>query len=231
MCAGAADGPLDSASEEVQTCAHSPSKKEVDMKLYHSPRSRSVRPRWLLEEIGEPYEVVRLDLTKGEHKEAGYLKIHPHGAVPALTDGDLTMFESSAICMYLADKFPQKRLAPPLGTPARGLYYQWMVYAIATLEPPVLQVFLHTVMLPEEQRSKAQAEEGRQKFGDVARVLTQGLGSKPFLLGEQFSAADVMNGSTLAWGGFLGLLEGQAVLREYVKRLTERPAYQRAQAD
>jgi glutathione S-transferase len=201
------------------------------MKLYHSPRSRSVRPRWLLEEIGEPYDIVRLDLSKGEHKEAGYLEIHPHGAVPGFTDGDLSMFESSAICMYLADKFPQKRLAPQVGTPARGLYYQWMVYSIATLEPPVLQVFLHTIMLPEEQRSEAQANEGRQKFGDVARVLGQALGTKPFLLGEQFSAADVMIGSTLAWGAFMGLLEGQPVLQDYVKRLTERPAYQRAQAD
>jgi len=201
------------------------------MKLYHSPRSRSVRPRWLLEEIGEPYEIVRLDMSKGEHKESGYLKVHPHGVVPAFTDGDLTMFESSAICMYLADKFPQKRLAPSPGTPARGLYYQWMVYSIATLEPPVLQVFMHTVMLPEGQRSAAQVEDGRQKFADVARVLAQALKSKPFLLGEQFSAADVMIGSTLAWSQFLGLLEGQPVLQDYVKRLTERPAYQRAQAD
>lgn len=201
------------------------------MKLYHSPRSRSVRPRWLLEEIGEPYEVVRLDLSKGEHKEADYLKIHPHGAVPAFTDGELTMFESSAICMYLADKFPEKRLAPQPGTSARGLYYQWMVYAIATLEPPVLQVFLNTIMLPEQQRSKAQADEGRRKFGEVAGVLSQGLGAGPFLLGEQFSAADVMIGSTLAWSASLGLLEGQPVLQGYVRRLTERPAYRRAQAD
>src|SRR5262249_30062465 len=126
------------------------------MKLYHSPRSRSVRARWLLEEIGEPYELVRLDLSKAEHKEPGYLKIHPHGAVPAFSDGDLTMFESSAICMYLADKFPQKRLAPPVGSTVRGLYYQWMVYSIATLEPPILQIFLNTVMLPEEKRSPAQ---------------------------------------------------------------------------
>jgi glutathione S-transferase len=201
------------------------------MKLYHSPRSRSVRPRWLLEEIGAPYELVTLDISKGEQKTAEYMKIHPHGAVPSLVDGDLALFESAAICMYLADKFPEKRLAPAVGTPARGLYYQWMVYSIATLEPPVLQVFLNTAMLPEAQRSAAAADEGRTKFADVARVLSQALSSRTFLLGEQFSAADVMIGSTLGWAQLMGLLEGQPTLQAYVKRLTERPAYQRAQAE
>lgn len=201
------------------------------MKLYHSPRSRSVRPRWLLEEIGAPFELVTLDLSKGDHKTPDYMKIHPHGVVPSLVDGDVALFESAAICMYLADKFPEKRLAPAVGTPVRGLYYQWMVYSMATLEPPVLQVFLNTVMLPEAQRSAAAAEAGRTTFADVARVLTQTLTGKTFLLGEQFSAADVMIGSTLGWSQFMGLLNGHPVLEAYVKRLTERPAYQRAQAD
>lgn len=201
------------------------------MKLYHSSRSRSVRPRWLLEETGAPYELVKLDLSKNEHKAPAYMKVHPHGAVPALVDGDLQMFESAAICAYLADKFPEKRLAPPLGTPARGLYYQWMVYAIATLEPPVLQVFMNTIMLPEAERSAAAADEGRTKFADVGRVLEQALGSKPYLLGEQFSAADVMIGSTLAWAQFMGLLDRFPTLQQYVQRLSERPAFQKAQTD
>ena len=198
------------------------------MKLYHSPRSRSVRPHWLLEEIGAPYELVTLDFAKGEHKTPEYMKVHPHGAVPAFVDGDVALFESAAICLYLADKFPEKHLAPPVGTPARGLYYQWMLYCIATLEPPVLQVFFNTVMLPEAQRSAAAAEEGRQKFTEVARVLSQALTGKTFLLGEQLSAADVMIGSTLAWSQSLGLLTGYPVLAAYTKRLTERPAYKRA---
>jgi len=90
------------------------------MKLYYSPQTRAGRPRWLLEEIGAPYEIASLDLKKGEHKQPEYMKIHPHGAVPALIDGDLALFESAAICMYLADKYPEKKLAPALGTPARG---------------------------------------------------------------------------------------------------------------
>jgi glutathione S-transferase len=201
------------------------------MKLYHSPRSRSVRPRWLLEEIGAPYQVVKIDLASRQQKSPDYLKIHPHGAVPALEDGDLRMFESSAICMYLADKFPDKRLAPPLGTAARASYYQWMVYSVATLEPPVLKVFMNTIQLPEAERSAEAVAAGKAEFGEVARVLSQALSGKPFLLGDQFSAADVMIASTLAWSAFMGLLDGQPVLQDYVKRTSERPAYQRAQAD
>lgn len=200
------------------------------MKLYHSPQTRSVRPRWLLEELGAPYELVTLDMPKQDHKTAEYLKIHPHGAVPAFVDGDIVMFESAAICMYLADKFPDKKLAPPVGSPERAAYYQWMVYSMATLEPPVLQVFLHTVMLPEEQRSSEQAQEGRTKFKEVARVLTNALRGKQYLVGNQLSAADIMVGSTLAWSHFMGLLSDQHALEDYVKRLTARPAYQAAQA-
>ena len=201
------------------------------IKLYHSRQSRSVRPRWLLEEIGAPYELVTLDMQKGEHKTPAYMKVHPHGAVPALVDGDLQLFESAAICAYLADKFPEKRLAPPIGTPARGLYYQWMVYAIATLEPPVIDVFMQTAMLPEAERSPAVLAAARKKFGDVANVLEQALGTRPFLLGEQFTAVDVMIGSTLGWAQMLGLLEGKKTLQEYVQRLSERPASQKAQGD
>ncbi len=198
------------------------------MKLYYAPQTRAGRPRWLLEEIGAPYELVKLDMSKAEHKSADYMKIHPHGAVPALVDGDLAMFESAAICAYLADKFPDKKLAPPVGTPARGLYYQWLVYSMATLEPPVLQVFMNTVMLPEAERSAAAVEEGRTRFAEVARVLEQALAGRTYILGEQFSAADVTIGSTLVWAQFMGLTNGHPTLEAYAKRLSERPAFQRA---
>jgi glutathione S-transferase len=205
--------------------------EEIAMKLYYAPQTRAGRPRWLLEEIGVPYELARLDLSKGEHKSPEYLKIHPHGAVPALVDGDLAMFESAAICAYLADKFPDRRLAPPVGTPARGLYYQWMHYSMATLEPPVLQVFLHTIMLPEDKRSAAAVDEAKTKFAEVGRVLNQALTGKSFILGEQFTAADVMLGSSLIWAKFMGLAGGFPELEAYTTRLSERPAFQRARAD
>src|SRR5207249_4447394 len=135
-------------------------------------RSRATRARWMLEEVGVRYELARIDLSKGEQKKPDYLKIHPHGVVPALSDGDVTIFESAAaICAYLADKFPEKRLAPPVGSAARGPYYQWLVYSKATAEPPVVKVFLNTVMLPEPKRSAAAAEEGRAQWAGVARVI------------------------------------------------------------
>jgi glutathione S-transferase len=201
------------------------------LKLYHSAQSRSTRPRWLLEEIGAPYELVRLDLSKQEHKTPQYKLIHPHGVVPALVDGDLALMESGAICAYLADKFPAARLAPAVGTPERGRYYQWMFYTIGTLEPPLIQVFLNTVSLPEAQRSASAVEEGRAKFREIAEVIASGLADKPFLLGDQFSAADVMVGSTVFWAQMLGLLNDWPVLSEYAQRISSRPAFQRAFAD
>jgi glutathione S-transferase len=201
------------------------------MKLYYAPRSRATRARWMLEEIGTPYELARIDLSKGEQKKADYLKIHPHGVVPALADGDVTIFESAAICAYLADKFPEKRLAPPVGSGARGPYYQWLVYSTTTAEPPVVKVFLNTVMLPEPKRSAAAAEEGRAQWSEVAGVIERALDGKSFLLGESFTAADVMIGSIAGWVGFMGLLEGFPVLQDYAGRLSARPAYRRAIAD
>ncbi len=201
------------------------------MKLYYCPMTRATRPRWLLEEIGAPYELVRVDLARGEQKDPGYLKIHPHGRVPALADGEATIFESSAICMYLADRFPDKKLAPAPGTPARARYYQWMVYSVATAEPPVLKVFLNTVRLPEAERNPSEAEAGRAEFREVATLLARVLEGRPFILGDQFSAADVMIGSIVGWARGLMLLEEYPTVKEYSRRLTERPAYKRATAD
>src|SRR5271166_4282849 len=104
------------------------------MKLYFAPQTRAIRPLIMLEELAVPYEVVLIDFKGGEHKTVEYRKIHPHGQLPALQDGRLTMFESAAICAYLADKFPDKRMAPALGTVERGTYYQWMFYSVAALE-------------------------------------------------------------------------------------------------
>jgi glutathione S-transferase len=201
------------------------------MKLYYCPMTRATRPRWLLEEIGAAYELVRVDLGKGEQKRPEYLKIHPHGRVPALVDGDLAVFESSAICMYLADRFPEKTLAPAPGSPARGLYYQWMVYAAATAEPPVVKVFLNTVRRSEKERNPSEEEAGRTEFREVAAVLARALEGRPFILGDAFTAADVMVGSIVGWARGLKLLEEQPTLKEYSRRLVERPAYKRATAD
>src|SRR5262249_20108348 len=151
------------------------------------------------EEIGAPYDIVRLDLSAGDNKRPAYLKINPNGTVPALVDGDLALFESAAICQYLADKFPENRLAPPVGTPARGLYYQWNHYAMSALEPPIVTIFLHTIRRPEAERIPQLVAEARAQLAPVLDVLERALAARPFILGEDFGVADVMIGSTLGW--------------------------------
>ncbi len=202
------------------------------LKLYYASQTRAGRPRWLLEEIGAPYELVRLELPKGDQKKPEYLKINPNGTVPALVDGDLALFESAAICQYLADKFPDKRLAPPIGTPARARYYQWIHFAMSGLEPPLLTIFMHTVMKPEAQRLPVLVDEARTQLKQVLGVLDQALAGRTTIVGDEFTAADVMIASTLGWARMMGLIgTDQPNVTAYLDRMLARPAMQRALAD
>jgi glutathione S-transferase len=200
--------------------------------LYHSAQSRSVRPRWLLEELGVPYEIVRLNLQAGDARKPEYLKINPNGAVPALVDDDVKLFESAAICEYLADKFPEKRLAPAPGTPARGYYYQWIHFGMSTLEPPLITIFLHTVMKPEAERIPQLVAPAREQLRGSLAVLDQALAGRTFVVGDDLTSADVVVGSTLAWAQMIGLLDASTpATAAYMGRLMGRPAFQRAMAD
>lgn len=200
------------------------------MKLYYAPKTRSSRPRWLLEELGVPYELVPLDLTAESFPGEEYLKIHPLGVVPALEDNGTVIFESVAICAYLADKYPEKRLAPRPGTAERGKYYQWLFFATATLEGPIIQLFETTIdaMDPTAPGVAQAAEKARERWSAAARVLEREVADKEWLLGAHFTAADVVIGSLLVWGKFMGLLEGFPALQAYVKRLGARPANKRS---
>lgn len=200
------------------------------MKLYYVPMTRSLRPRWLLEELGVPYELVRLDPSKKEQKSPEYLAIHPLGHVPALVDGELKMFESAAICAYLADRYIDKGLAPALDAPERASYHQWMYFAVAELEQAILKAFVQ-FRKPEAERDAKQIAEATARFGEVAAVLERHLETRRFMAGERFSTADVLIGANLIWARAMKLLGGHAILEGYVARLVERPAYQRARAD
>jgi glutathione S-transferase len=200
------------------------------MKLYYVPMTRSNRPRWLLEELGVPFELVRLDPKKGETRTPEYLRINPVGKVPALVDDGVAMFESAAICAWLADKFPEKKLAPPVGTAERALYYQWLFFGMTTLEAPVALHARHTTGLPPEERVPRVAETAK---ADVERALAApeaALNGREYLLGS-FSAADVIVGGTLLWAAVQKLLAGHPALEAYVDRLKQRPAFQRARKD
>jgi glutathione S-transferase len=200
--------------------------------LYHAPQSRSVRPRWMLEEIGTPYELVRVNLQAGEQKTPDFLRINPNGAVPALVDGEIRLFESAAICEYLADRFPDKRLAPPVGTPARGYYYQWIHFGMSTLEPPLITIFMHTVNRPEPERIPQLVGPAREQLGAALGVLEKALAGKTVLVGDEITTADIVVGSTLAWAQMLGLVgASQPATAAYLGRLMGRLAFQRAMAD
>jgi glutathione S-transferase len=197
--------------------------------LYHSPQSRSIRPRWLLEELGAPHEVKLVSLQAGDQKKPEYLKLNPNGTVPTLVDGDLVLWESAAICQYLADKFPEKKLAPAPGTPERGKYYQWIHYAMSGLEPPAVTIFMHTMQLPEAERLPQLVDGARTQIAAAVKVVDDALAGREWMLGSQFTAADVMIGSTLVWAQMMGLIgDRYANVPGYLARCGARPAMQRA---
>ncbi len=196
------------------------------MKLYFTPRTRSTRPRWMLEELGVSYELVTVDLAAKQNREPGYLRVHPLGQVPALVDGDVTVFESIAICMYLAERYPERGLAPPVLSPLRAPYYQWLLLCPSVIEPAIGRWAQHSGEVAEPEREKARA-----RFVEAADVLTRVLATGPHMLGDSFSTVDVVVGSNLNWARRVGLLDGHDVLSGYVDRLLARPAARRAFAD
>ena len=200
------------------------------MKLYFVPRTRALRPRWMLEELGVPYELQVLNVAEGENKRPEYLAVHPLGSVPALEDGEVKLFESAAILQYLADKYPEKGLAPQVGTPERGEYYMWMMFCMTTVEPPLVDIFHNTVLLSEPLRNPALADKGRKRFAEVAPVLEARLRGREFIVGERFSAADLLLANLLGWAGMMGATADFPGLQEYAKRHTSRPAAKRAYA-
>lgn len=195
------------------------------MKLYYTPNTRASRPRWLLEELGIDYEIIHVDLRAGEHKTAPYKKIHPLGKVPALIDGEVVLFESAAICQYLADKYQSRGLAPRLDEPARGQYLQWITFATITLERPVAETWMQT---RNDQQPGPSIEIAYKKFSQYADILTSHLEGRQYILGDDFSAADILIGSVLAWSGRLGMLDDYPLLLTYSARVNSRPAAVRA---
>lgn len=196
------------------------------LKLHYTPRTSAFRCRWMLEELGEPYELARVDFSRREHKQPEYLKIHPLGSVPALQDGELVLIESAAIVMYLADRDPQQRFAPLIGSPDRGTYYQWILFAMTNLYEAVHAPYLRHFM-----RGAVGTDAERAALARLLALTDEALGRHPHLIGEQFTAADVVVGGLLVWADAAGLLGGRAPQSAYLGRLRERPAFQRAIKD
>ena len=192
--------------------------------LYHAAPSRSSIVRWMLEELGEPYDVYLFTLSRGEHRAPDYLAINPMGKVPALRHGDVIVTESAAICTYLADEFPNARLNVPIGDPRRGSYLKWLFFAPGCIEP---------AMVDRAYPRQEQPRRGTLGYGDydsVMDVTAKAVEAGPYLLGDQFTAADVIVGSAIRWGLTFKLMPDRKEFLEYAARLEARPALQRAEA-
>lgn len=205
------------------------------MKLYHIPSTRSVRPQWLLEEMEISYDLIRV--TREMSLSSEYINLHPQGKVPVLVDENVTIFESGAICTYLADKYLDQGFAPKLESPARAYYYQWLFYAALTLEAPVEQYMFHVLpdlpeqVIPKQAKVRVAPEEAQQWFLKVCKPLNKRLENQHYLVGNRFSAADVVTGGVLLWALKLGMMKQECPVKEYLKRLMERPALKKAAGD
>lgn len=191
------------------------------LKLYHAAPSRSSTALWMLEELGEPFTIEVLKLRSGDQYKPAFLAINPMGKVPTLVDGDTVVSEVSAICCYLADAYPRAGLAPPIHDARRGPYLKWLFYSPSCVEPAMIDKALNRPPAP---RTTA----GWADFDTVISVLQDATEkSAPYLLGADFTAADVVIGSTLRWGMQFKLLPELPSFVAYVDRLKQRPALQR----
>jgi len=196
----------------------------ADLLLYHAAPSRSSIARWMLEEVGEPYDIHLLSLSKGEHRQPAYLAVNPNGKVPALKHKGVVITEAAAICAYLADEFPQKKLAIPVGDPRRGVYFQWLFFGPSCVEPAIQdQAF------PRKEGAREGAL-GYRDLGTVSDILAKAVSKGTYIMGEQFTAADVIIGSGLRWTMMFKLMPERPEFVDYVGRISQRPALQRATA-
>ena len=190
--------------------------------FYTNPMSRGRIVRWMLEEVGQPYRTELLDYTT-TMKAPAYLAINPMGKVPALRHGDTVVTECAAICAYLADAFPEAGLAPPHGSRLRGPYYRWLFFAAGPLEAAWTNQAMGFIVPPDKQRMS-----GYGSFAAVIDVLEAAVSSCPYLVGDSFTAADVLVGANLGFGLQFGMIERRPAFEQYVGRLTARPAAVRA---
>lgn len=193
------------------------------MKLYGAPKTRSDRVTWTLRELGLECEFVTVDLRNGEHRQDEFKKLNPNGKVPVLVDGDAILYESAAICLYLAEKAPEKELLPT-DPVLRGLCYQWLFYTFAELEAPLWTKARHTFVYPEKHRIPAIFETCGWEFRERAQTAEQTLeDGREYILGDQFSLADIFLAEVLGWGQSQDLLAGFPKCQAYVARVKARP--------
>ena len=192
--------------------------------LYFAPRTRSIRVRWLLEELGLPYVLRRVTFKPPQEKV--FAQDTPLGRLPVIEDGEMTMCESGAIIEYVLERYGNGRLAPPIGSPLRGEFLQWMYFAEASAFPPLGVIVRHALYKGDADKVAGAISDARERARTALDFVERALDGKDYLLGGEFSAADVMMGFTLMAARALGVLD-QAYPRlgQYLARLEARPAF------
>ncbi len=196
----------------------------MTLTLFHAPQSRSTRAIWLLEELGVPYDLRIVDIARGGGRGGARdpANPHPHGKVPAIEHDGRAVFESSAIFLYLTDAFPQNRLGPEVGDPRRGAYVSWLAYYAGDLEPAWTAKFLGMDIPPGMSAWPSESE----AMGLVEKTLS----GQPYILGDAFTAVDLLFASTFDFFFKSGAMARTDTLGAYTDRCVARPAYARAQA-
>lgn len=196
--------------------------------LYHAPMSRSLRVRWLLEELAIPYQLETRKLA--ELKTPEYLALHPLGKVPSIRDGELVLFESGAIVQYLLESYGNGRLEPKRGSPERAHFLQWLHFAEASMAPLLGLIVQNTLIRPEAERISAIVPDAIKGAANALAVAERALAGRNWLLSE-FSAADVMMGYSVLLANFVKLVtDATPNLKAYLARCQERPAFRKATA-
>lgn len=209
----------------------------MSIKFYYSPMSSATRVHWALEELGVPYEKHKVDLSTGAHKKADFLAINPNGKIPALVDGDVKLFESLAIVMWLGDKYGvEKGLWPKHGTPEYGEALSWAVWGTTECLPCVVEVVLHAgtahFSLPQEKRVAHIAESARERWVSNMRVLEGRLDGREYLMGKSFTLVDCANAAVVGMGAMMAQLPIAELknVSAWIARCQQRPAMGRAMA-
>lgn len=196
--------------------------------IYGSPRSSAGRCFWTLEEVEAKYENKEIDMRAGEHKAAPYLEINPNGKIPALTDGEFNIWESMAINNYLAAAYKPELLGS--NPKEQGQVSQWTTWSIAELQPPLIDVFIQLVFVPEDKRDMALIEKSKAKLPNLLNILNTSLEGKTYLVAEKFSLADINTASVVSICEHLKYdINEYSNIKSWLGALSDRPAFQRFQ--
>ncbi len=193
------------------------------MKLYEFGPTRSIRARWVLQELDVPFEAITVNMMKGEHQQPAFLKVNPAGKLPALVDGDLVLTESMAIVTYLAEKYPEKGLIPS-DLKLRAEFHKWIMFTATELEQPLWRISKNTNLYPPEKRQPTEVDRAAEDFRPMAEVLDEHLAGREYLVGDRVTAADFALAYTLDWANEARLLGDFPRLQSYMIRMYQRPA-------